>query len=387
MSSWGKTLTTTTWKIAAAYVGGIVGAGFASGQEIVQFFALFGRNGLLGALGATVLLALLGRIFMQLAYTGDTRSHRELLAEICGRKWAVYFDLALALFLLGTLAIMIAGSGALMQEYLQSPSYYGSLAISAGVLLILAFGVNGFLAWNLALVAVLLGITVLIGSAALIGYGPGWMGPLKPGLPAIKGGMLIPNWWIAAVLYTSYNSSLMLALAASIGRARERGTQEKIPAGQRKFALGRELASSGEFALGGLLGGICLGSLVFFMAVVLLSAGEGAIHSPLPMYAIARVLGPLPHYGYVLSLWIAMWSTATSCTYSLSRRIAEMLGLNWRVAAGLAVGIAFALARIGFSELIRTVYPAFGYIWLIFLLLLARYRLGGRTCTKPPRQV
>ena len=38
------------FKIAGAFVGVIVGAGFASGQEILQFFASFGSLGLVGIL-------------------------------------------------------------------------------------------------------------------------------------------------------------------------------------------------------------------------------------------------------------------------------------------------------------------------------------------------
>lgn len=176
-----------TWKIAAAYVGGIVGAGFASGQEIVQFFAGFGWHGLLGALGATALFALLGRIFTKLAYSMDTGSHRELLAGICGERWASFFDLALALFLWGTLAIMMAGAGALAREYLQTPPLYGILTMGLGVLLVLAFGVNGFLSLNLAMVGILLGITILIGSASLAAHGPENVRFLDPGTATAPG--------------------------------------------------------------------------------------------------------------------------------------------------------------------------------------------------------
>jgi uncharacterized membrane protein YkvI len=37
-------------KVAFAYIGTVVGAGFASGQEILQFFSYFGYWGLVGLL-------------------------------------------------------------------------------------------------------------------------------------------------------------------------------------------------------------------------------------------------------------------------------------------------------------------------------------------------
>ena len=53
-----------SFKYAAAIVGVIVGAGFASGQEIMQFFTHFGWLGTVGALTATIMFAV---IFMQIA--------------------------------------------------------------------------------------------------------------------------------------------------------------------------------------------------------------------------------------------------------------------------------------------------------------------------------
>jgi len=35
----------STFKVAATYIGTVVGAGFASGQEMLQFFAVFGLKG------------------------------------------------------------------------------------------------------------------------------------------------------------------------------------------------------------------------------------------------------------------------------------------------------------------------------------------------------
>lgn len=43
-----------SFQIGAAFIGVIVGAGFASGQEVLQFFTSFGVMGIVGAFIATV---------------------------------------------------------------------------------------------------------------------------------------------------------------------------------------------------------------------------------------------------------------------------------------------------------------------------------------------
>ncbi|TDW05731.1 hypothetical protein [Pseudobacillus badius] len=57
---------TNAFKIAGAYIGVIVGAGFASGQEILQFFTSFGWISVVGTCIATVLFAFLGMQLLQI---------------------------------------------------------------------------------------------------------------------------------------------------------------------------------------------------------------------------------------------------------------------------------------------------------------------------------
>ncbi|MEW6065637.1 MAG: hypothetical protein AB1538_10810, partial [Bacillota bacterium] len=67
-------------RLVATYVGAVIGAGFASGQEILQFFILFGYQGLLGVLVATVLFAYLGAVVLYLSVKLRSGSYQELLS-------------------------------------------------------------------------------------------------------------------------------------------------------------------------------------------------------------------------------------------------------------------------------------------------------------------
>ena len=49
-----------TLRVAGVYVGTIIGAGFASGQEVLQFYTGYGWLGILGTLVTVVLYPLLG---------------------------------------------------------------------------------------------------------------------------------------------------------------------------------------------------------------------------------------------------------------------------------------------------------------------------------------
>ena len=59
-------------KMGSAFIGIIVGAGFASGQEILQYFTSFGMLGIAGAIVSTALFAYLG---MALTRIGSRMQH------------------------------------------------------------------------------------------------------------------------------------------------------------------------------------------------------------------------------------------------------------------------------------------------------------------------
>ncbi|MEG0620682.1 MAG: hypothetical protein RR477_06115, partial [Raoultibacter sp.] len=59
-----KVRTSMVIKLAGALVGTLIGSGFASGQEVMQFFTSYGLAGIIGCLVAMVLFGLLGAVFM-----------------------------------------------------------------------------------------------------------------------------------------------------------------------------------------------------------------------------------------------------------------------------------------------------------------------------------
>jgi len=53
-------------RVAFAFVGIIVGAGFASGQEVMQYFVAFGIDGIWGVIVSAVTMSVMALIILQL---------------------------------------------------------------------------------------------------------------------------------------------------------------------------------------------------------------------------------------------------------------------------------------------------------------------------------
>ncbi len=67
--------------ISLSFVGLLVGAGFATGQEVVQYFTSFGLPGVWGIIVAGIVMTLAGTVFLQLGRPKDVK--------YCTTSWPV----------------------------------------------------------------------------------------------------------------------------------------------------------------------------------------------------------------------------------------------------------------------------------------------------------
>ena len=130
-----------TISIILAYVGVLTGAGLASGQEIMQYFISFGKDGLFGLVGIGVLHIFVGGIILQLGSHFVAQSHIDVLEEVSEKFVTKFMDFALILncFLMGF--VMIAGAGSNLEQQFGLAPWIGSLICT---LLIIVVGMMDF---------------------------------------------------------------------------------------------------------------------------------------------------------------------------------------------------------------------------------------------------
>ena len=109
---------TGAFQIAAVYVGTVIGAGFATGREIVEFFTRFGFFGFLGILLSGYLFIFLGAKIMIKSIEIQATSFEEFNEYLFGRKLSKAMNLFTMIMLIGVCAVMISGAEALFSEQL-----------------------------------------------------------------------------------------------------------------------------------------------------------------------------------------------------------------------------------------------------------------------------
>src|SRR5690625_5079970 len=122
-------------KIGSAFIGVIVGAGFASGQEILQYFTSFGYLGILGAIVATALFTYLGMTLTKLGSRLKAESHKTAIYEISGQYLGYVVDAIIVFTLFGVGVVMIAGAGSILNQQFGLPIFVGSIVMTILVVL------------------------------------------------------------------------------------------------------------------------------------------------------------------------------------------------------------------------------------------------------------
>lgn len=336
----------SVFKIAATYIGTVVGAGFASGQEVLQFFGLFGINGLWGLLLATSLFALFGWAVLDLGMRLNARSHLEVI-YFAGGKWlGRLIDYVITFFLFGALTAMVAGAGAIFAEQFGWPALLGSVIMVFLTVITVMMGLNGVINSISFVVPVLLGAVVGIGVWTIVTSGFF----TNPVIGTVPMKAPVPFWPFSAIIYVSYNLVMSVAILAPLG------TKYRRPELLKRGAL-----------LGGI--GLGLGALAIFAALA--PNLPQASRFQIPMIFIASKLTPTLTIVYSLVLLAEIYTTAVGNLYGFVSRIssADTVYVKYYI-IGTAL-MALAASQFGFTTLVRFLYPAVGYAGLALLLGLA----------------
>ncbi|MEI6102017.1 MAG: hypothetical protein WCP73_09275, partial [Eubacteriales bacterium] len=283
-----------TFRVAATYIGTVVGAGFASGQEVLQFFSHFGAWGAMGLVLVTVLFIYFGIVIMDIGRGFGARSHLEVIRHSGGRVLGGIVDVIISFFLFGSLTTMIAGTGALFTQQFHLPGLLGCSLMAIVTAITVLTGIRGVINSISFVVPFLLVAVVATCVFAMMNTPPNFYAAM----PAASNG-IITNWFMAAVLYVSYNTLVSVAVLGPLG----------VHAKNKK-TIGR----------GALLGGIGLGAAAFLIYLALSVNLSVLSKVEVPMLYLAGGASGILQLVYAVVLAAEIYTTAVGSLYGFAAR-------------------------------------------------------------------
>lgn len=333
-------------RYAGTYIGAVIGAGFASGQEPMQFFVSYGYLGIIGAILLIVLFAWYGYLFMLAGHKLKVSAHGPILNYLCGEKIGKIFDWILTFFLFGVLAIMISGGGSALNQYFGLNILIGKVIItvlSVGTILLgfsSALSALGFLSTIIIIVTLTISIATICGNIDGIGQA----GQIIQGLELAQA---TPFWLLSTFIYVSYCVLPTLPTLATIGNMEP---EKRIV---KKSAV---------------IGGSIMGIAVLCMVLALLSRIEDVSSYQIPFLEVAKQIHPVIGFLFTLILLAAIYTTSVPILYGFSIRFAEEKTKKFYGVTILAAVVAFIAGMFPFDTLVGTVYPLLGYIGMIVMI-------------------
>lgn len=332
-------------KIAAGFTGTVVGAGFSSGQEILQFFTNFGAIGIVGAILCTALFIFLSREICACGFLLKSNSYEGMAQYFCGRILGRIVDILLALTLFSVFTVMVAGGGSLLNQYLGLPSLYGGLLIMLLTLMLTELSVRHLIITVGALVPLLLVMVIIIWAYALRNQSSNFAS--LEAFALVQTNRSANHWLLSAVLYVSYNLSSVSPFLVIMG-------------GQ---AVTRRAA-----VFGSLLGSLLVGVLILLTTTALFAQLGTIAVLPMPMLALAQQISPV--IGALMAVLILgmILSTALACLYPLLTRIATPASPRFRMVAGAACLFSLIInSSHEFVPLLSFIYPLFGALGMLLI--------------------
>lgn len=335
----------TTFQVAGTYIGTIVGAGFASGQEMLQFFVCFGRIGLIGIFVVTVLFIYFGYIIMELGCKLNASSHLPIVKKVGGRYLGAFSDVVITFFLFGALTAMIAGSGALFHQEFNLHPLLGSFFMATITVITVLGGFNSIINSISIVVPFLILSAVLVSIATLLSAPP--LSEISHS--CIEQPIMLRNWLWSSILYISYNIVPSISILGPLGKqARDRNTI-------RNGAI-----------LGG--AGLGIGAVAIFLALYVNL--DSIIHLEIPMIMVARSISPLVRSIYAIVLLAEIYTTAVGDLYGFAARICNLNTKKTTLVILTCSCLAFLASLTGFSNLVKYLYPSVGYCGVLTLICL-----------------
>lgn len=367
--------------VASVWFGTHVGGGFASGNQVVSYFAQYGLYAALFPIIAMGILALVMYTVMKFAKLSGFTNYKDTFAALYPKPWMeVFFEIFYIVILLAAVAAAVAGAGEVLANFIGADySVVGTkilfnLIIVAVLIVLSIFGVKLVIA-----ASTVLSIAILISTAAVVIAG------VAADFDAISAKLLAENAleaanyvsnpgeaiWRGIIVYAAFQCVSIPAM---------------IAAGEGLTLKGIKRAN----ILGWLMNGLALAASAGMLSrwyPLLKALQDGGVQgfttaaSGIPNQSVLTLVGIKWLMAiFSILLFSAFVSTSVTLVFTMIQRFQGYCFPNTIknekvrgvIVGVIVIGICFAISLLGLGNIIKYAYGYDGYyaILVIFLPVL-----------------
>ena len=333
-------------KLAGTYISLCIGSGFATGQEIMQFFSAHGMISILSNVICMGIMAYCGASLLEIGNQKNLKSSNDIFEYLFVKHIGKLFKSFMPIFFFCSFVIMLSGAGASINQYYGISKNIGSLILAIITLCSVLLGINkvisilGNIGPMIAIISIGVGIVTIsrnIDSFCIADEIIGTLNITKA----------IDNWWMTAIVYSGLN--LIIATPFLVG-------------------VGSTATNKKNCIWGGILGGI-----VFMIAAMTLNMGimsdiQNTYITEIPTLYMAKNIGPIVGIMFSFMLIAGIYTTAVPLLWSVCDSFSKEKTTKFTLIAFFCTVIGFIGSRLPFSMLVNIIYPMSGLFGVIIII-------------------
>lgn len=332
-------------KFAGAFIAWVIGAGFATGQEVLQFFTSYGYLSYGVVLLNLIGFLFFGQILLVTGYEHKTETTFNHCKYFCGEKLGTFYSWLIPITLILIMPVLISGAGATLSEYYGIKNYIGSAIMAGMVLCTYLIGFGRLIKIVSTIGPFIIIFSLLVGTTAVIhDFHNFWEVPKYESV--LSDLQAAPHWIISSILYLSLNF-----LGGSVYFT----------------GLGMSADNRKDAKYGAFFGTIAVIMAIAIMNSAILLNAEYLASLAIPMLYLAKKISYIFGAVFSIVLILGMFSSCSTMMWSVCSRFTIGGKRGNRIFAILVAIFTFVLGLFSFSELVGFFYPLVGYVGLIFI--------------------
>lgn len=324
--------------ITLVIIGALIGAGFASGQEIFSFFYIYGKNGIYGILIMSILIGIFIYKSLKIIYQKQVYNYNDFLnLFIKNTKIRNVILWIVNVLLLVSFYIMVAGFGAYFEQEIGINRIIGSIVLNLLCVIVFFSNIKGVLKASNLIVPFLIFFIFFIGIKNIVQ------------IRTIDFYQMKNNWILSMLIYNSYNFILLMPVLISL---KKEITKEK---NIKKVSILVTIII------------LILSISIFFL---LLNANIKEIENQeMPIvYIISNYFNKYKKI-YAFIVLASIFTTAISVGIGFLQNISENSNSYPQFVLFMCI-TSLLMSNIGFSKLLNFIYPVFGYIGILQIVII-----------------
>lgn len=341
----------------------LIGGGYATGREIVEYAGKFGAIGVWSILAIFVGFAVISAIAYEFARIFRTYNYRAFMRRLLGPFWLL-FDVLFIVMAIIIIAVLGSAAGAIGESVIGLPAVAGLGIVIALVAVLNFFGrglIEGFKSFGTIVLYAGFIVFAVVVLARRWGHA---QEVLITGQSSFVESATIGAAFGSGILYVGYNLAVLPAVFFTLDRQSER----------------RETMWSG--LLTGVLATIPF--VLTYLCVLAFYPREDVLGAPIPWLAMLQAVGGAAlSAAFVVVVMYTLIETVTGLSHAILDRIQDALaetgrrpltGMQRAVFSVIVLVAAALLSQVGIIALVAQGYTAMAYGFLIvFALPLVTY--------------